>query len=95
MFLFLEKGHWVRCPERKRHEIRDTTTNIDEPPNSAKRPRLTRGKLQSFWGKKEMTANNTGNTSTTSVSEPINTPSNVANFSDATSTEEEITSEDK
>ena len=42
-----------------------------------------------------MTANNTGNTSTTSVSEPINTPSNIANFSDATATKEEITSEDK
>lgn len=75
--------------------MRDTTPNFDEPPYSAKRPRLTQGKLQSSWGKKQMTANNTGNTSTTSVSNPINTPSNVANFSDATSAEEEITSKDK
>lgn len=75
--------------------MRDTTTNIDELPNSAKRPRLTQGKLQSFWRKKQVMPNNTGNTSTISVSEPSNTPSNVANLSDATSTEEEITSEDK
>lgn len=75
--------------------MRDTTTNIDEPPNTAKRPRLTQGKLQFFWGKKQTMPNNTGNASTISVSEPINTLSNVANFSDATLTEEEITSEDK
>jgi len=74
--------------------MQDTTRNIDEPPNSAKRRRLTQGTLQSFWGKKLATPNNTDNTSTTTVSEPVNTPSNVANVSDTTSAEEEITSED-